>query len=360
MKAMLLAAGRGERMLPLTLSLPKPALPVLGRPIALQLLRALRLQGVAKVVLNLHHLPDAVRRTVDAAEGPAFPGVFYSFEPLLLGTGGGLAKAAPLLRGEGPIVVSNSDFLADCDLTGALDTHRRSGLPATLVLAPERAGYSVVEIDAAGRVLSLAGKPAAPPGDVAGRFMFTGLHVIDESVLEPIPADRPSDIVVDVYRELAAARRLGAHVHRGFWWEFGRPALYLEGSRRLLDLPAERLRAVCAEHDSVHDLDRARAAVGPGVELHESARLGGRVALGFASKVESDAVVHDSVVMPEAWIGPGARLERVVVGPGVEIPAHARLRDVLVCGDPGPSVDGTAMPPGVTRRNGLLLRELGS
>jgi NDP-sugar pyrophosphorylase family protein len=192
--------------------------------------------------------------------------------------------------------------------------------------------------------------------------MFIGLHVIEESVLDLIPREGPSDIVVDVYRKLAAAGRLGAHVHRGFFWEFGRPALYLEGSRRLIDLPPERLAAISTEHDPIVAQGGARCALGPVVELASSARLGGSVALGFASKVGEDALVHDSIVMPEAWIGPGARLERVVVGPAVEIPARVHLHDVLVCADPGPlgALDGRSLPEDVVRRDGLLVRGLGA
>jgi NDP-sugar pyrophosphorylase family protein len=168
MKSMLLAAGLGQRMRPLTLTQPKPAIPVLGRPLVLQILERLRLAGVDEVAINLHYLPDILRRLIGDGGGPAMPAVHYVDEPEILGTAGGIRNAAPLLRGDGPIVVCNSDFLSDIDLHRVLDAHRASGALATLVLAPWRPGYSEVRWDAEGRVVSLAGLPDAPASTVAG------------------------------------------------------------------------------------------------------------------------------------------------------------------------------------------------
>jgi hypothetical protein len=172
---MMLTAGVGERMLPLTLGVPKPALTVLGRPLVVQILNRLGRAGVDQAVLNLHHHPDVLRDLLERNGGCVdAPAIRFSLEETILGTGGGLRRAAPMLRDDGPIVVINGDFLADIDLPAALAHHRASGLPATLVLTSARPGYSEIEIDAAGRVLSLAGQPATDADRVAGRRLFTG------------------------------------------------------------------------------------------------------------------------------------------------------------------------------------------
>jgi NDP-sugar pyrophosphorylase family protein len=330
---MLLAAGEGRRMLPLTRTLPKPAIPVLGRPLAVQILRRLAQAGVTDAVVNLHHLPDVVREVIAKHDGPALPRVRYSMEEVIRGTAGGLRLAAPKLRGSGTIVVTNADFLADVDLAAALAAHRASGCPATLVLTTARPGYGTVDVAADGRVLSLAGEPQADPGRVAGSFLFTGLHLIEEEVLDRIPDSFPSGIVTHVYRDLARQGRLASTIHRGFWWEFGSPELYLDGSLILLRLGSAERAAVSEELDAVVDVGHARVASGAGANWHETARLRGHVALGMASRVGERADLEDSVVMPEAWVGPDCRLRRCVVCQGIEVPAGLRAEDALLCAD---------------------------
>jgi len=338
MKAMLLSAGFGTRMRPLSLTLPKPAVPVLGRPIAVQILNRLARCGVTEAVVNLHHLAGVVRQMLGSGADAGLPPIRFSFEETILGTAGGLAKAAPLLRGEGPIVVRNCDFLSDIDINAAVDAHRRSGLAATLVLAPARAGYSTVDVDGLGRVLSLAGRPACDPAQVAGSYLFTGCHVIEERLLDRIPEGIPSDIVRDVYWPLAAEGQLGSVLHGGFWWEYGSPELYLEGTLRLMDLPAEQRRQI-ALHDPVQELQGGLVAVGTGARISDTVKVDGHAALGFTSFISERVVLRDSVVMPEAWIGPDCRLTRVIVAPGVEIPAGFSIENAVVCTDPGAGPD---------------------
>jgi len=344
MKAMVLAAGVGRRMLPLTLSTPKPALPVLGRPFVVQTLYWLARHGVEDVVINLHHKPDRIRRILGQGTSPDLPRVHFSEEPTLLGTAGGIRRAAPLLAGAGPIVIANSDFLSDIDLGPLLDAHLASDCLATLVLAPWQPGYTVVLRDPHGHITSLAG---------GGEWLFTGCHIIDEGVLELIPDGAPSCIVRDVYRALAEERRLNSYVHRGFWWEFGSPEQYLEGCLRLLAEPPERLREICADHDPVRNLGEAVASVGAGAAADAGTRFIGHAALGYGSYVSEGSRVEDSVIMPEAWLGPRCRLRRSVIGLGVELPADFESEDELVCLDPDPRAD---LGPSLERRAGVLVQ----
>ncbi len=352
MKAMLLAAGKGARMYPLTLEMPKAAIPVLGRPLAVQILHRMAQAGVDEAVINLHHRPGKLREVLTDGAGSGLPALHFSHEETILGTAGGLRKAAPLLRGDGPILVHNSDSLADIDLLAALRAHRESDHLATLVLAPVRPGYSSVDVDAEGRVLSLAGGPSVEPGRIAASYLFTGCHILDESLLARIPAEGASDIVLHVYRDLAAEGRLGFFVHQGFWWEFGSPELYLEGSLKLLGLaPGERNGVAC--HDPVHTLDSATIAIGAGATMGPGTRVHGRAALGFASGVDRDGYLEDAIVMPETWIGPRCRLKRAIIAPGLELPADFQAEQAMVCRDPDP--DRSLVPP-MQRRDDLLIR----
>lgn len=354
MKAMLLAAGLGNRMLPLTRILPKPTIPVLGRPIAAQILRRLADFGVSRAVVNLHHMPERLRSVLADGSDLGLEGIHYAHEETILGTGGGIRNAASELRGDGDFLVHNADFLSDVDLAALLTAHRSSGCLATLVLVPSRPPYTFVDIDSSNRVVSIGGHPEPPADATARNYLFTGLHVLSDELVDRIPAEGPSNIVTDVYLNLVAERKLGAFVHDGFWWEFGDPGNYLEGSLRLLELPPERTASI-AMTDPIRELDEARVAVGEGSDFHSGVSLVGRVVVGMAAMIGEGSTVEDSVVMPEAWVSPGSRIRRTIVGPGTELPIGCELQDVLICVDPDPEA---APPPGATREDGLLFTPL--
>lgn len=347
MKAMLLAAGYGERMLPITTVVPKPLIPVLGRPLAPQILTRLAAEGIDEAVINLHHLPQRLRDAFGTGGAHGLRALYFSLEEkTLLGTGGGLAHAAARLKGAGTILVRNSDFLADIVLASVVASHLRSGCPATIVVAPHREGYTRVEMDARNRVTAFGGKGS-------GSWLFTGYHLIEEPVLEMIPRGAPSDIVRDVYFGLATDGRLNAYVHEGFWWEFGQPRDYLKGSMRLVELPTEQ-RALLGDFDAVRRIGGALASVGAGADVTaDGIELAGTLAIGMGVRVGERAILTDTVIMPEAWIGPGASLQRCIVAPGTEIPGGFEAADCVLATDPDRE---RALPRGVERVAGLLAR----
>jgi NDP-sugar pyrophosphorylase family protein len=348
---MLLSAGLGQRLRPLTQDRPKPALSILGRPMALQNLHRLCDASVSLAVVNLHYRPEVLRGLIGDGGQDGLPEVRYTFEDPILGTGGGLAHARDLLSGEGPILVHNSDFLSDIDFGALAETHESGDALATLALAPSRPGYSAVDIDAGGRIVSLAGLPQVEPDRVAASFLFTGCHVLDESLLERLPPAGPSNIL-DLFRELAAERRLGAYLHDGFWWEFGSPRAFLDGHLALLDLEVPVLSRV-AVHDPVREVAGcSTVAIGAGIELDEGVELTGRCALALATRIGEGSRLADAVVLEESWIGPGCRLDRVIVGPHTELPAGFEAENAIVCPDLSPDREPGA---GIERRKGLLI-----
>ncbi len=356
MRAMLLAAGLGVRMRPLTQDRPKPALSVLGRPLALQNLHRLQQASVSLAVLNLHHHPEMLRELLGEGGQDGMPEMRYTFEDPILGTGGGLRNARHLLCGEGPILVHNADFLSDIDFAAVKDAHEDSGCLATLVLTEQREGYGVVDIDAGSRVASIAGLPEVDAGRIAGSFLFTGCHMLDESLLDRLPGTGPSNII-DLYRILAAEGRVHAYLHHGFWWEFGSPRVFLDGHLALLDLDESTLSQV-ADHDPVRELAGCPlVSVGAGVEIDDGVELAGRCSLALATRVGEGARLTDTVVLEESWIGPGCRLERVVVGPNTELPAGFEAENAIVCSD---LTRSRKLDEGVRRRDDLLIRSIES
>ncbi|MDH3628401.1 MAG: sugar phosphate nucleotidyltransferase [Acidobacteriota bacterium] len=335
MRAMLLAAGLGRRLAPLTDRYPKPTIPVLGRPMLLQQLARLERAGCDRVVINEHHLGQVIRQTVARSEyvdGPME--ILFSHEPVLLGTAGGLRNVADQLRGDGPILVLNADFVSDIDIRWAYDAHMDSDAAATLVTGPRREGYSNLDVDGLGRVHSIAGEPPTAEGVSCEQEMFTGCHVLDESLLERIPFGMPCEIVPTLYRPLAAEGRLGSVLHRGFWWDVGSPRAYLDGSLQLMAALAEQELEI-GEHDGIHHEEDALVCRGAGADVDSTATLRGQVAVGFATRVGEESFVENSILMPETWVGPRCRLTRCVVTTGVELPAGFEMTDGWIVADDG-------------------------
>lgn len=332
-EAMVLAAGFGRRLEPLTLRLPKPAIPVLGRPIIEQVLHGLAGHGVDSAVINLHHHAEVLQSMLGNG-CPAFPCLNFSHESELAGTAGALRVARDLFCADGPLIVLNGDFLADIDYAALLEHHRATGALATLVTMEPREGYRTIDVDDAGLVRRLAGLPEPPVGLALQPRLFTGCHVIERELLDCIPEDLPSDFVRDLYRPIAAAGRLASFAHDGFWYEFGSPRLLLDGSLALLARSQAAGRRLTA-HDPLREVDEAIVAVGPGARMHDGARLAGRVSLGLACELGADTRVEESIVMPESWIGPGARLRRVIVSAGLEVPRDTVAENVVLWADAG-------------------------
>jgi NDP-sugar pyrophosphorylase family protein len=207
---MILAAGRGTRLAPLTDTLPKPLMPVAGRPFLEHILDFLRAGGVTEVVVNLHHLGHLIERHL--GDGARFGvSVRYSWEDPILDTGGGIKRAERLLAGE-PFIVVNGDSLLELRLRDVVERHRARGSVVTMALRPnpDPARYGAIEIDAQDRVRRVVGVPPGHPGEPLRSFMFPGLHVFEPTIFRWMDADAAYSVIRVTYPRLLAA---GAAVH---------------------------------------------------------------------------------------------------------------------------------------------------
>ncbi|HSD29796.1 MAG TPA: NDP-sugar synthase [Vicinamibacteria bacterium] len=329
MKAMVLAAGLGLRMRPLTLLRAKPALPVLNRPLLHWTMERLARAGVTHVLVNLHHLPRTVEEVLGTGKRWGLV-LRYSDEPVLLGTGGG-PRAARGLFGTEPLLIVNGDVLFDFDLRRLLEAHRASGAVATLALRrnPVPYAYSPVVTDRSGRILSIAGRPKRAPGPVA---MFASAHVLDPALLERLP-EGASDSVRDLYIPLLAE---GAHLHgvrtEGAWYDFGRPALYRDAQLRLL--PGR---------------GRDRVLVDGRARLAATARLR-RSVVGGKARVARGARVERSVLWDGAVVEAGARAKGSIVATGGVVRAGEAAEEVIVL--PAAALDAGGEAGGRVERRG--------
>jgi mannose-1-phosphate guanylyltransferase len=234
MRAMILAAGKGARLRPLTDSIPKPLIDVAGRPMIAFPLELLRRAGIDEVIINLHHLGDNIRAAL--GDGSAYGvRISYSVEDPILDTGGAIEAARDFLSG-GSFVVANADVVIDADLRHVVEFHRRQGATVTMVLRPDPLAErrDDIGIDAACRVRRFLGRDYDAAGTTGERFLFASMHVFEPRVFDYM---RPGvySITRDIYpRLLAAGEPIYGYVHRGYWRVLDTPQ-DLEAGRRELD-----------------------------------------------------------------------------------------------------------------------------
>jgi mannose-1-phosphate guanylyltransferase len=231
-RALLLAAGRGERLRPLTETVPKPLVEVGGRPLIHYPLAMLRRAGITEVAVNVHHLAGRMESALGSGASLGMS-ITWSPEPELLGTGGPLSVLRDYLAGD-RFVIANSDSILDLDLSAMIARHRERGALATLALArPDNlAYYSTIEIDSAERIrrirLLARREPLRYddyPGDLddgaaarMGPWMYCGVIVAEPAVLSEIPARAPWSLMSGLFAPMVAkGLPLFGHVHRGYF-----------------------------------------------------------------------------------------------------------------------------------------------
>lgn len=303
MRAMVMAAGKGTRLSPLTDVLPKPAIPVANEPVMGHLLRLLASQGINDVVSNISYKADWMRRIF--GDGTAY-GVrlTWSEETELLGTAGGVKRVEAFLRADdGPFLVLSGDGLHAADLPALVRAHTQAGAVATLGLTrvADPSEYGVAILDDEGLITSFQEKP--PLGEELSDLANTGIYVFDQRVLDLIPAETFHDFGSDVFPALLAAgeRVLGVPLD-GYWNDIGGLEAYRDTNLAVMD---GRVPAMLPEHDGRFSED---------VLVHPSATIGDDV-----------VITGPSVVGPDVVIEAGARISRSVLLPGARVDGDALL-----------------------------------
>ncbi len=291
MKAMILAAGYGERLWPLTADRTKPALPVLGKPLVGYVAEYLAGHGVSEAIVNLHHRPDSVRASLGDGERFGLK-LEYIHEPEILGTSGALDNARDFFD-DNPFLLVNGKIITDIDLEPAFETHRRTKALATLVLKRNEARerFSIVETRD-GLIQRFGGMPQAS-GDVP--LMFTGIQILEPRIFEYIPRGIFSHTTTDVYPQaIARGERVAGHVGEGTWYELSTLKRYLDISRALLK----------AEGRSLYS--------------------------GTNSSIAGGAEVRDSILWNDVVIERGATVARSIIGDAVRVESSEHWEDAVV------------------------------
>lgn len=235
MKAMILAAGIGSRLRPLTDRVPKALIEVAGRPMIEHVIDRLGAAGVTELVVNLFHLGDRIEEFL-ASRGNFGLRITFSRETELLDTGGGLKRAAGFFKDAAPFFVHNVDVLTDLDLTALLGFHRRAGALATLAVQRRSSARQLLfdrEGRLCGRETPAGVEWAAGPVTDADRLAFTGVHVVEPAIFEKMTETGAFPIIRTYLRLAGEGERIGAcRADAAAWQDVGTPAQLAEARRR--------------------------------------------------------------------------------------------------------------------------------
>jgi NDP-sugar pyrophosphorylase family protein len=301
MKAMILAAGFGTRLFPLTIDRTKPAIPFLGKPLVGYVAEYLAKFGFSDVVVNLHHQPDSVIKSL--GDGSAF-GVKINYtveEPKILGTAGALDNARHLLEDD-TFLIANGKIITDIDISKAIETHKNSGAIATMILKPntKRERFTIVETkDGFIKGFGDFAKPFTESeirdttGELSTPLMFTGIHILEPRVFEYIPRGVYSDIVPTFYNPaIANGEKIAAHVTDANWFELSTIPRYLDISLAMMN--------------------------------------GNDVCMGENCRISQNSSVRDSVIWDNVEIAADTNLYRTIIADGVKIESGTHFENAAI------------------------------
>src|SRR6185369_4936825 len=338
MKALILAAGLGTRLWPLTEDRTKAAIPFLNRPLIAYSVEYLAANGIQDIIVNLHHQPDSIRRAL--GDGSKFGvRINYSFEPEILGTSGALNPIRELLLDDDFLVI-NGKIITNIDLVQAIEEHRRQNAIATLVLRENRAheSFSIVESDARGRITRFAGFPDFAHSQTAGAdasgnpvtgsaaietapLMFTGVQVLSPRIFQYVPPEGFSHSTIDVFpRAIAAGEAVVGHLSKDEWYEMSTLGRYLEASLRLMTGAFESGAgsSIVGAHCVINDgANLERSVLWDNVTVEAGARVRDSV-LGEGVRIPANTIIDRAVVVRRELV---RNLERgEIVGPNLIVP----------------------------------------
>ena len=339
MKAMILAAGKGTRVQPITHVIPKPMIPILQKPVMEFLLELLREHGFNEIMVNVSHLAEEIENYF--RDGQRFGvQIAYSFEGRIedgeligqaMGSAGGLKKIQnfqPFF--DDTFVVLCGDALIDLNLTEAVKRHREKGALASLVTKrvprDQVSSYGVVVTDDQGRVLSFQEKPSVE--EAASDMINTGIYIFEPQIFDYIPSGQPFDIGSDLFPRLVNAGAPFYALPMEFEWvDIGKVPDYwqairsvLQGEVRQVQIPGKEVRPgvfaglnVAADWDKINI--KGPVYVGGMTRIENGATIIGPAMIGPSCQVCEGATIDNSIIFDYSRIGPGARLfEKLVFG----------------------------------------------
>jgi len=304
---MILAAGLGKRMWPITRRLPKPLFPILDKTLLEIAIDTAKRANPQRIVINVHHLAEKIVEFIESRDFGVE--IHLSYEPEILGTAGGI-KAARRWLDDGDFAVINSDIVAEVDWPRLAAAHRDSGAGITLLLRPnpDPGRYTPLHVDEGGRIVDVGGNG----GDEHAPKMFTGVSILSPSVFDRIAEGRAVDMAGEVYAPMIGeGGSLFGLTGEGDWIDAGTLQGYHRAVMKRFETydggppqPPEKFRYVkITPPVYIHPKSwiRAGALIGPNVAIHKEAMIGASV------------YMKNCVVTPRGGVRSGVCLEGEVL-----------------------------------------------
>lgn len=341
---MILAGGLSTRLYPLTKTVPKPLVPVMGQPNVYHVIRYLKRYGITEMATNLFYFAEAIRESL--GDGSRF-GVKleYVYERELSGSAGAVKLMESYLRGSDPFIVIGCDDLTNLDLAAVVAFHRERRAIATigLVERDDVSEYGVVVLDDRAKIVGFQEKPTA--GTERSRLVNTGVYVFSPEIFERIPANEMYDFGKQVFPKLqeAGGAFYGYHARDAYWCDIGTPGEYRRITNDVLtgaySLPETRATGIDPSAQIAQGAEIEGAVwIGPHVNVASGARILGPALIDKGSTLGANALVERSIVWQGSRIGDGARVSDSIVGTSYEVASARRLEGAIVAND-------TEVPP---------------
>lgn len=353
MKAMILAAGKGTRVRPLTYDLPKPMIPILGKPVMAYLVEHLARHGVTEIMVNVSHLHEKIEDYF--GEGHQYHvQIGYSFEghtndagevvPEPIGSAGGMKKIQQFGGFfDDTTVVLCGDALIDLDLKSALFEHRRKGAMASVITKEvpwdKVSSYGVVVADRDGRIQKFQEKPRQ--GEALSNFISTGIYLFEPAVIDLIPSNRPFDIGADLFPLLAAQGLPFYAQSRAFkWLDIGSVTDYWEvlqsvmmGEVAHLTMPGTQIEdglwvGLNTRIERAGTRIEGPVYIGSGARVEAGSTILGPTWIGHGSHVCGGAEVVRSVLFEYTRVLPGVHLDETIVFKDYSVNRAGEMRHV--------------------------------
>ncbi len=339
LNAMVLAAGAGTRLRPLTYETPKPMVPVLNRPVIHHVLDNLLRHGVTDVMVNLFAQGEQIRGYCGDGSRWSLK-LNYSQEAKLMGTAGAIKRVEKFFSA-GPFVVMSGDGLSDIDITAAYDFHRRRGSLATMVLKAidARFEYGVTLTDDVGRIKGFLEKPYWK--DVFSNKVNTGIYLFEPEVFRYIPAGRLYDFGHQLWPKLLKLKKpLYAYEMQSYWCDVGNLAEYRKSQIDALDgrvrvnIPGhEGPKGVWVEVGSTiapGAVLRAPCLIGKGCVIEAGAEVGPHTVVGDRARISSQAVLKNCILFENVTVGKNVHLSNCILGANGNVQENITVYEAAV------------------------------
>ena len=339
MKAMIMAAGLGTRLRPLTNMVSKPMVQMAGRPCLEHTIRLLRKYGVTDIVINLHYMPDAIRKHFGRGEKFGV-NITYSYEDELLGTAGGVKNVEDFFEGE-PFIVISGDAITDINLDIFYSYHKSQGNIATLGLkkVPDPTHFGVVRLNDVGHITDFQEKPSWE--EAISKLANTGIYLFENEIFDYIPAGEFYDFGEHVFPALLEQEhRLSGFVMRGYWCDIGNLETYREAHYDMLtglvevDIPGKRFESNIwlGERPVIHPDTKiiGPVVIGDDCFIGKGAKIFGPAVLGPKTTVSEDVIIKRGIFWDDVYIGHGCQLNDCIVGEGCQLKPELYLEKLII------------------------------